>query len=198
MYSCLFRSVFVRLLCVCVCVCVCVGGCSLSAPATQISKQSCLDKMRKSGFEKTEQWAAHNSLSTAPNFYDFDFYVRIQNLSLFVRICACMPVCVCVFVRMCSHAWLHMWLEQTPTLVALSVCPMQTFCECVPSSSQLKHRWSDSETARETPAKVRPPPPPPPPTTRRTVKRYCISSVYSASVAHHFPVRVGLQLIVIF
>ncbi|XP_008296921.1 fibrinogen C domain-containing protein 1 isoform X1 [Stegastes partitus] len=29
----------------------------------------------------------------------------------------------------------------------------QTFCECVPSSSQLKHRWSDSETARETPAK---------------------------------------------
>ncbi|KAF0031681.1 hypothetical protein F2P81_016236 [Scophthalmus maximus] len=28
-----------------------------------------------------------------------------------------------------------------------------TFCECVPSSSQLKHRWSDSESARETPAK---------------------------------------------
>lgn len=62
----------------------------------------------------------------------------------------------CVFVHMCLHAWLHMWNEQTPTLVALSVCPMQTFCECVPSSSQLKHRWSDSEPARETPAKVRP------------------------------------------
>lgn len=42
----------------------------------------------------------------SPNFYDFDFYVRIQNLSLFVHIFACMPVCVrvCVFVRMCSHA----------------------------------------------------------------------------------------------
>lgn len=61
------------------------------------------------------------------------------------------------FVHMCLHAWLHMWPRQTPTLVALSVCLTQTFCECVPSSSQLKHRWSDSETARETPAKVRPP-----------------------------------------
>lgn len=159
MYSCLFRSVFVR-----VQLCVCVGGCSLSAPATQISKQSFLDKLWKSGFEKK---ISNEQLTTlSPNFYDFDFYVRIQNLSLFVHIFACMPVCVrvCVFVRMCSHAWLHMWLEQTPTLVALSVCPMQTFCECVPSSSQLKHRWSDSETARETPAKVRPPV-----TTRRSV-----------------------------
>ncbi|CAB1332518.1 unnamed protein product, partial [Coregonus sp. 'balchen'] len=27
-----------------------------------------------------------------------------------------------------------------------------TFCECVPSSSQLKHRWSDSDTVRETPS----------------------------------------------
>lgn len=71
---------------------------------------------------------------------------------------ACMRFSECVhaFVRMLLHAWLHMWLEPTPTPVALSVCPMQTFCECVPSSSQLKHRWSDSETARETPAKVRP------------------------------------------
>ena len=38
----------------------------------------------------------------------------------------------------------------------MSVCPIQTFCECVPGSSQLKHRWSDSESAREAPAKVRP------------------------------------------
>ncbi|XP_017314907.1 fibrinogen C domain-containing protein 1 [Ictalurus punctatus] len=26
----------------------------------------------------------------------------------------------------------------------------QTFCECVPSTSQLKHRWSDSDTVRQT------------------------------------------------
>lgn len=80
------------------------------------------------------------------------------SLSLFVPICLCMRVDLCL--HMCLHAWSHMYLEQTPTLVALSVCPMQNFCECVPSSSQLKHRWSDSETARETPAKVRPPSPP--------------------------------------
>lgn len=73
-----------------------------------------------------------------------------------LSVCLYMKVWLCVFVHMCLHAWPHMWLEQMPTLVALSVCPMQTFCECVPSSSQLKHRWSDSETARETPAKVRP------------------------------------------
>ncbi|XP_043103284.1 fibrinogen C domain-containing protein 1-like [Puntigrus tetrazona] len=29
----------------------------------------------------------------------------------------------------------------------------QTFCECVPNSSQLKHRWSDSDTVRQTPPK---------------------------------------------
>ncbi|XP_064163901.1 fibrinogen C domain-containing protein 1 isoform X3 [Anguilla rostrata] len=29
----------------------------------------------------------------------------------------------------------------------------QTFCECVPSPSQLKHRWSDSDTVKQTPPK---------------------------------------------
>ena len=97
-----------------------------------------------------------------PNMFFYDFFFMYGSkifVYLYIFLHACLRVCVCVFVRMCSHAWLHMWLEQTPTLVALSVCPMQTFCECVPSSSQLKHRWSDSETARETPAKVRPRPP---------------------------------------
>lgn len=62
-----------------------------------------------------------------------------------------MHVCLCTCARMPKHTQAN-----TKTGGPVSVCPMQTFCECVPGSSQLKHRWSDSESAREAPAKVRP------------------------------------------
>ena len=117
-------------ICLCQCAVICVGGWRLSVPAPFIS----LERFEAFGLE---------------NVLFLEFWTLCFNLYL--------HACVCVFVPMCLHALLHMWLEQTPTLVALSVCPMQNFCECVPSSSQLKHRWSDSESARETPAKVRPP-----------------------------------------
>lgn len=61
-----------------------------------------------------------------------------------------MHVCLCTCARMPKHTQAN-----TKTGGPVSVCPMQTFCECVPGSSQLKHRWSDSESAREAPAKVR-------------------------------------------
>lgn len=61
-----------------------------------------------------------------------------------------------LFVPACLSA--HVTRANANTGGPVSVCPMQTFCECVPGSSQLKHRWSDSESAREAPAKVRPRP----------------------------------------
>lgn len=75
----------------------------------------------------------------------------------------CKPACkpVCAHVPACLSA--HVTRANANTGGPVSVCPMQTFCECVPGSSQIKHRWSDSESAREAPAKVRPVD-----TTRRT------------------------------
>lgn len=65
-----------------------------------------------------------------------------------------MHVCLCTCARMPEHTCDPS--KSTNTGGPVCVCPMQTFCECVPGSSQLKHRWSDSESAREAPAKVRP------------------------------------------
>lgn len=144
MYRCLFRSV-----------CVIVQLCAWVVVVYQCRHHLSL----KSDFIlDSRAWLRRRA---APDAFDFFFSPYLStHPKPSPCACLCMHACVClfvcVFVRMCSHAWPHMWLEQTPTLVALSVCPMQTFCECVPSSSQLKHRWSDSETARETPAKVRP------------------------------------------
>lgn len=84
--------------------------------------------------------------------------------------CVCVSICVCTCACMRDRTCPS---NKHQCRCPLSVCPMQNFCECVPSSSQLKHRWSDSETARETPAKVRPRPPA---ACRRSLRRLNVTT----------------------
>lgn len=90
---------------------------------------------------------------TKVNTYDILHHkITLRKFAAYLCKPACKPVCA--HVPACLSA--HVTRANANTGGPVCVCPMQTFCECVPGSSQLKHRWSDSESAREAPAKVRP------------------------------------------